>query len=58
MGTRRRGMSAVPRPLSSPPPAGDLTMRILLVSDLHYALPQLDWVVRVGPDYDLVVVAG
>ena len=33
-------------------------MRILLVSDLHYALPQLDWVVRVGPDYDLVVLAG
>lgn len=33
-------------------------MRILLVSDLHYALPQLDWVVRVAPDYDLVVVAG
>jgi Icc-related predicted phosphoesterase len=33
-------------------------MRILLVSDLHYSLPQLDWVVRVGPDFDLVVVAG
>jgi predicted phosphodiesterase len=33
-------------------------MRILLVSDLHYALPQLDWVVRVSPDFDLVVVAG
>ena len=33
-------------------------MRILLVSDLHYALPQLDWVVRVGPDFDLVVLAG
>ena len=33
-------------------------MRILLVSDLHYALPQLDWVVRAGPDFDLVVVAG
>ncbi len=33
-------------------------MQILLVSDLHYALPQLDWVVRVAPDYDMVVVAG
>lgn len=33
-------------------------MRILLVSDLHYALPQLDWLVRVTPNYDLVVVAG
>jgi Icc-related predicted phosphoesterase len=33
-------------------------MRILLVSDLHYSLPQLDWVVGVAPDFDLVVVAG
>jgi Icc-related predicted phosphoesterase len=33
-------------------------MRILLVSDLHYSLPQLDWVVGAGPDFDLVVVAG
>ena len=33
-------------------------MRILLVSDLHYSLPQLDWVVRVAPSYDLVVLAG
>jgi Icc-related predicted phosphoesterase len=33
-------------------------VRILLVSDLHYALPQLDWVVRAAPEYDLVVMAG
>ena len=33
-------------------------MRILLVSDLHYNLPQLDWVVGAGPGHDLVVVAG
>lgn len=33
-------------------------MRILLVSDLHYSLPQLDWVVRVAPSFDLVVLAG
>ncbi len=33
-------------------------MRILLVSDLHYSLPQLDWLVRVAPTFDLVVVAG
>ncbi len=33
-------------------------MRILLVSDLHYTLPQLDWVVRASPGFDLVVVAG
>jgi Icc-related predicted phosphoesterase len=33
-------------------------VRVLLVSDLHYVLPQLDWVVSVASDYDLVVVAG
>ena len=33
-------------------------MRILLISDLHYTLPQLDWVVRVAPSFDLVVLAG
>src|SRR5262245_58404093 len=33
-------------------------MRLLLVSDLHYTLKQLDWVMAVAPDYDVVVVAG
>jgi Icc-related predicted phosphoesterase len=33
-------------------------LRILLVSDLHYTLPQLDWVVTAAPDFDLVVLAG
>jgi Icc-related predicted phosphoesterase len=33
-------------------------MQILLVSDLHYTLKQLDWVVSVAGDYDLLVVAG
>src|SRR3954471_22832702 len=33
-------------------------MKILLVSDLHYALKQLDWLLSVAADYDLVVVAG
>jgi Icc-related predicted phosphoesterase len=33
-------------------------VRILLVSDLHYSLPQFDWVVAAAPDFDLVVVAG
>lgn len=33
-------------------------MRILLVSDLHYTLPQLDWVVRAAPRFGLVVLAG
>ncbi len=33
-------------------------MKILLVSDLHYSLRQLDWVVGAASDYDLVVIAG
>jgi predicted phosphodiesterase len=33
-------------------------VRILLVSDLHYTLPQLDWVVRSAPSFELVVLAG
>ena len=33
-------------------------MRILLVSDLHYHLPQWDWVVGAAADHDLVVMAG
>ncbi len=33
-------------------------MKLLLVSDLHYTLKQLDWVSRVAGQFDLVVVAG
>lgn len=33
-------------------------MRLLLVSDLHYTLPQLDWVVEQAPHVDVVVMAG
>ena len=33
-------------------------MQLLLVSDLHYALPQYDWLGHVADDYDVVVVAG
>jgi len=33
-------------------------MRILLVSDLHYALKQLDWVASVAATYEIVVIAG
>jgi Icc-related predicted phosphoesterase len=33
-------------------------IRILLVSDLHYKLPQLDWVLSVAADHELVVLAG
>ena len=41
-------------------PIGPLAppLRLLLISDLHYTLPQLDWVVRAAPRYDLVVLAG
>jgi Icc-related predicted phosphoesterase len=33
-------------------------MRILVVSDLHYSLKQLDWVVSGADQYDVVVLAG
>ena len=33
-------------------------MQILVVSDLHYALPQLDWIADQAGDFDLVVFAG
>lgn len=33
-------------------------MRCLLVSDLHYALKQFDWVQSVADSFDLVVIAG
>lgn len=33
-------------------------MKILLVSDLHYALKQYDWTVAAAPDFDVVVIAG
>lgn len=33
-------------------------MRILLASDLHYSLPQFDWVVARASTVDLVVLAG
>lgn len=33
-------------------------MRFLVVADLHYSLPQYDWVVSVAAQFDLVVIAG
>jgi Icc-related predicted phosphoesterase len=33
-------------------------MRILVVSDLHYTLRQLDWVASVAAEYEVVVIAG
>jgi predicted phosphodiesterase len=33
-------------------------MRCLVVADLHYSLPQYDWVVNVAEQFDLVIIAG
>jgi len=33
-------------------------MRLLLVADLHYSLPQFDWVLEMSPRFDVVVLAG
>ena len=33
-------------------------MKLLLVSDLHYALKQFDWTTSVAPDFDVVIIAG
>jgi len=33
-------------------------MQILAVADLHYNLPQFDWLLKVAPRYDLVIIAG
>lgn len=33
-------------------------MRLLVVSDLHYTLPQFDWVFEQAADFDVVVFAG
>ena len=33
-------------------------MRCLVVADLHYSLPQLDWLLSAAPNFDLVIFAG
>ena len=33
-------------------------MKILLVSDLHYALKQFDWMHEIAGDYDAVMISG
>ncbi|GLR95622.1 putative phosphodiesterase [Bradyrhizobium liaoningense] len=33
-------------------------MRCLVVADLHYSLPQLDWLVSAAPQFDLLIFAG
>jgi Icc-related predicted phosphoesterase len=36
----------------------DLSMRCLVVADLHYSLPQFDWLLAAAPNFDLVIFAG
>src|ERR1700726_2783436 len=33
-------------------------MRALVVADLHYSLPQFDWLLAAVPEFDLVIFAG
>ncbi len=33
-------------------------MRCLIVADLHYTLPQFDWLLSAAPQFDLVIFAG
>ena len=33
-------------------------MRCLIVADLHYSLPQYDWVMQVAGWFDVVIIAG
>jgi len=33
-------------------------MKLLLIADLHYALKQYDWALRVAPEFDVVILAG
>src|SRR2546430_12190035 len=35
-----------------------LPMRALVVADLHYSLPQFDWLLAAAPQFDLVIFAG
>ena len=36
----------------------DLKMRCLVVADLHYSLPQFDWLLSAAREFDLVIFAG
>jgi len=35
-----------------------MDMRCLVVADLHYSLPQFDWLLSAAPHFDLVIFAG
>jgi Icc-related predicted phosphoesterase len=38
--------------------SGDPKVRCLVVADLHYSLPQYDWVLNVADRFDLIIIAG
>ena len=40
------------------PPGRERRVRILAVSDLHYRLRQLDWLLAAAPSFDAVTIAG
>src|SRR5262249_7532370 len=46
----------IPRNFNTP--ADGFSMRCLVVADLHYSLPQLDWLVSAAPQFDLLIFAG
>jgi Icc-related predicted phosphoesterase len=33
-------------------------VKILVVADIHYSLPQFDWLLQTAPGYDVVIIAG
>jgi Icc-related predicted phosphoesterase len=35
-----------------------IIMRCLVVADLHYSLPQFDWLLAAAPEFDVVIFAG
>src|SRR3978361_2156627 len=35
-----------------------IDIRCLVVADLHYSLPQFDWLLSAAPNFDLVIFAG
>jgi Icc-related predicted phosphoesterase len=50
-------MRDIARPALAPL-EGTVTMKCLLVADLHYALKQYDWLMHAAPGFDVVIIAG
>src|SRR4051794_24414114 len=57
MGVPPRQDAADP-PMSATRGCHDHPVRVLLVSDLHYDLRKLDWLMSQAPSYDLLAIAG